>query len=125
MIGNRIMAGIGISAIASAAVLGWLFLNARDNAQEAEQEAERLKSTLGVVLENERRSRELSDASEKILREWRDERTDIAAELTRTKKTLTEIRAAAREETDDEDLKCAVRPVPDSVDRLLRHRGED
>lgn len=122
---SRVMLGIGLSLAAAVAVLGWLWLEARENAQEAAQEARQLESNLRAVLDAERRSRELLDASQAILDQWQAERAEITAELTATRQTLTDIRAAARKETRDASLACAVRPVPASVDRLLRHQRDD
>ena len=122
---NRLTFGIGLSLAAAVAVLGWLWRDARENAQEAAQEARQLESNLRAVLDAERRSRELLDASQAILDQWQAERAEITAELTATRQTLTDIRAAAREETRDASLTCAVRPVPASVDRLLRHPRDD
>lgn len=122
---SRVMLGIGLSLAGAVALLGWLWLDARENAQEASQEARQLESNLRAVLDAERRSRELLDASQTILDQWQVERQEIAAELTATRQTLTDIRAAARKETSDASLACAVRPVPASVDRMLRHQRDD
>lgn len=122
---SRVMLGSGISLVAAVALLGWLWLGARENAQEATQEARQLESNLRAVLDAERRSRELLADSQAILDEWQAEREEIDAELSATRQTLNDVRAAAREETDDASLACAVRPVPDSVDRLLRHQPDD
>ncbi|WP_299310684.1 hypothetical protein [uncultured Halomonas sp.] len=122
---SRVMLGIGLSLASAVALLGWLWLDARENAQEAAQEARQLESNLRAVLDAERRSRELLDASQAILDQWQVERAEITAELTATRQTLTDIRAAARKEISDASLACAVRPVPASVDRLLRHQRDD
>lgn len=122
---NRLALGIGISLLAGLLVMGWLWRNAAENAQEAAQEAKQLEADLRVALESERRTRELDGALQAVLTAWQFERSSAEADLTETRKTLEQIRANARKETADESLACAVRPVPDDVDRLLVNPAED
>lgn len=116
---NRLSLGIGVSLLAAVAGLGWLWQNAAENAREATQEVRRLESNLTAVLDSERRSRELEDALQDVLTDWQVEREAVQADLVATRRTLNQIRAAAREETADASLVCAVRAVPADVDRLL------
>lgn len=118
--------GIGLSLAGAIAVLGWLWLDARDSAHDAADRAQRYEDRLRAAQEEESRQKEALEATREALRDLEAERKEIEDDLTTTRKTLTEIREEARKETDSEEsISCAIRPVPDSVDRLLRDGDED
>ncbi|MCE8012865.1 hypothetical protein [Billgrantia desiderata] len=117
---NRMTTGIVLSMALALAVTGYLWRNAADDAKAAQERVRGLEANLAAVVDAERRSRELADAVQEVLLVWRETREQQQAELAATRRTLNEIRAAAREETLDASLACAVLPVPASVDRLLR-----
>lgn len=122
---SRLSLGIGVSLLAGLVATGWLWRNAAENAQEAAQEARRLESNLTAARDSARRSRELEASLQAVLAGWQADREAAQADLAATRRTLDQIRAAAREETAHASLACAVRPVPADVDRLLGNPRED
>jgi len=105
--------------LAGNVALGALWRQAAVSAQEAAQEAAVLRSNLAAAVEAERRSWAAAERMETVLEQWQAERERIDTHLADTRRTLTQLRAAAREETHDASLACAVLPVPAGVDRLL------
>lgn len=117
---SRILTGVLVSALIGVAALGWLWKGAMEKAQEAKAQQQVLADKLREVAERSRRREERAARMRETLDERAERRGELEEELAQRKRKLDEIEENAGEDDADEDLRCAVRDVPESVDRLLR-----
>ncbi len=108
------------SLVALVSMVSGLWLNARESVVEARQEVRVLQGDLDTALASEKRLRALLEAEQEALAERARQQELNAEQLAEARRSLSRIRAQAREEGSDASLACAVRPVPGAVDQLLR-----
>lgn len=123
--GTRFLLGAMAILLIASLGLGYLWTDAREDAQKAADAAKAARDELARAQDAENRLRELADALSGTLAFRETLYRESAEDLAGTRRTLTDIRAAAREEPTDASLACAVLPVPDAIDRLLREPADD
>lgn len=117
---NRLLIGAGAVLVLAVGGLFFAWRDARDDAQAATTNARLAQASLEQALADAEKSDKVASALNAALVVRETQHRQTATELAETRRTLKSIREQARKETANESLACAVRPVPDAVDHLLR-----
>ncbi len=125
MFGVKMLLGVVVSLLTLLTMAGGLWMHARETALEADQEVRSLVGDLEAARADQERLQGLLDAEREALAE-RDRLQEVhAAQLAEARRSLARIRTLAHEDGSNENLACAVRPVPGAVDELLRGPADD
>lgn len=118
---SRVMIGVLISLAGAVTTLGWLWREAAEDAQAAESREAELAEEMETLAEESRRREKRAERLSQTLEDRTERKQELEEQLAGVKQRLNKIRENAKKENADESLRCAVRVVPERVDRLLRH----
>lgn len=122
---QRVMIGAVVVLLGTNLLLGKLWLSGREDLALARDDATRLSDSLAHAQEDARRAQTLADGLSNTLAVRETAYRTAAASLSTARHALSQIRQSATKENADANLACAVMPVPDAVDRLLRQSAPD